>query len=279
MIIYCNGIYIPHDEAQLSPFDRGLLYGAGAFETIRSYSGFLFMLDEHVERLRKALLSLNISPPRALEGMSRILGRLLKLNALSDARLRITVTAGSGSPTLICTAGKLSRYGEDLYEKGASAILMRDPRRFHHRFSSVKSTSYVGNYLIRAEASRRGAIEAILCDGVYGPIECSMSNLFIVEGGMVVTPPLSCTILPGITRRVVLELARGLELPVREETFTEGRLMESDEVFITNTLMEVMPVTELDRKAVGDGKPGEVSSRLLSLYRRRVSEEAGRTAG
>lgn len=270
MIVYSNGVYLPHDDVRVSPFDRGLLYGAGVFETLRSYDGCIFMLDEHLERLKQALLSLDISRPRGLQGIRGVLERLLELNGIADGRLRITVTAGETAPILLCTAGKLPPYGDDLYTNGASAILIPDPRRFHHRFSSIKSTSYLGNFLARAEAERRGALEAILCDAADAPIECSMSNLFIVEEGAISTSPLTLPILPGITRGAVLEIARGIGLPVREETFTKDRLAECDEAFITSTLMEVMPIAEIDGKAVGDGKPGDITKRLLSLYRNRA---------
>lgn len=273
MIVYIDGEYLPHSEARISPLDRGFLHGFGAFETLRSYNGKIFMLDDHVKRLKGALHSLNIKPPRVIDNLQEILGRLLKLNKLRDARLRATVTAGHNEPAVLCTAGELPPHGEDLYRKGASAIFIDDPEKYHHGFLRIKSTSYLGNILIRDEARQRGALEAIICHPVHGPIECSMSNLFIVEEGRILTPPLFLPILPGITRDVVLKIAAGIDRPVVEITFTRDRLMQCGEVFITNSLMEVMPVTNVDKKIIGNGKPGKITLEILNRYHKAVTND------
>ena len=268
MIVYINGKYLPHDKVCISPLDRGLLHGVGAFETLRAYKGTIFMPNTHLNRLKYALWALNINPPFELENMEDILGRLLALNGLKDGRLRVTVTAGHERPAVLCTAETLPPYGNDLYRIGARTIIIDDPQRYHHTFSRIKSTSYLGNFLIREEARRRGALEAIINHPLHGPIECSMSNLFIVEDGRITTPPLSLPILHGITRDVVLKIAAMLKLPFEENAFTRDRPLGSDEVFITNTLMEVMPVTRIDGMIIGDGEPGKITLKLLSHYRK-----------
>ncbi|MFH2013210.1 MAG: branched-chain-amino-acid transaminase [Pseudomonadota bacterium] len=275
--IYLNGEFIQHDEAKISVFDRGFLYGDGLFETMRAYSGRVFMLDEHLSRLFDSLDKLNIYLNIDKEILKSTIDKLLTINHLSDAYIRITVSRGKHSdtltfndnytPTLVIMAKKLSPYPQEYYIKGTVVIISDIRQNSFSPLSQHKSISYFNNILAKEEARKKGAFEAILLNSEGELAEGSTSNIFIAKSGKILTPTISSHILPGVTREVVLNILHQLKFQVEEKKICPEELLSSDEIFLTNSIMEVMPVVEVDGKKIGNGKPGQVFKRILEAYR------------
>ncbi|MCK4965226.1 MAG: aminotransferase class IV [Dehalococcoidia bacterium] len=280
VLIYLNGALVPRGEARISPYDRGILYGYGLFETMRSYGGWVFCLDRHLARLMHSAGKIGLDvglDPAALE---QAIHKTLEANKLSDARIRLTVLAGegergltpptSGTLTVIIVAEKLVSPPPQAYEDGISAAVVSTRRNSQSPLSRIKSIGYLDNLLAHSEAVAAGADEAILLNEQGFVAECSTSNIFLVVGGRLLTPSAESGILPGITREVVLELAQGLGITTVVGEIPLADLLGADEAFLTNSIVEVMPITEVDGRPVGRGKPGEVTERLMSAYREQV---------
>ncbi len=251
-VVYLNGRFLPHDQVSISPFDEGFLYGYGLFETMRAYRGRVFALSLHMERLEKGCRVLKIPPPSSLERMEEVLSALLERNGLAgkDAYVRVTVTGGvGGQPTLLAFSRPLP---DSLKRKkeGVRAVTARLERGWE--LASLKTTSYLLMHLKRREAEARGKDEALLVmKGVV--LEGTHTNLFMVKDGRVITPPLSLPILPGITRGIVMDLLKRKGIPCCEEAFTLEDLLEADEAFLTNSLLEVAPLIEVDGREMRKG--------------------------
>lgn len=281
--VYLNGKLVPASEARLSPFDYGFLLGFGLFETMRSYNGRIFRLGHHLARLMKSAEALGIALEAGGFDLAGACYQVLKANGLSDARIRLTISAGEGEivpdlstchgVTVFIVARKLEPLSAVVYERGYKVMLSTVRRNSLSPLSRHKSTSWLENVLARSQARAVGADEALLLNERGFIAECSASNIFLVNGGTLRAPSIESGALPGVTREVVLELARdaGLEAIVGEVELKD--LLTADEAFLTSSIIEVMPLTQLDGRPVGDGKPGKITRRLMSAYRELVARE------
>ncbi len=282
-LIWHDGQLLSPDQAVCSCLDRGRLYGDGLFETMRAYSGTIFRLDAHLERLTAGAEQLYLRLPMSTEKLREVVQTPLAASGLSEAYVRLTVTRGVGgapseldASTASVTAWvrPLSGYPEQLCETGMSAVLASARRNEYSPLSKLKTLNYLDNLLARAEARRAGADEAILLNTAGRLAEASASNLFLVDDkGSVLTPPVSAGILPGITRACVLELCAVGQIPFSEEPLDLHRLQDAQEAFLTNSLMEIMPLTCFEDGPIGTGEVGSLTRRLHEAYQRLVTEQ------
>jgi branched-chain amino acid aminotransferase len=272
-----NGEITPAEEARVSVLDNGFTFGDAVYETLRTYGGRPFHLDRHLERLRRSAERLAIPMP-AGEALARDLDALLARAANPESYIRIIVTRGQGDisyhfdrvkgPTVVLVVKPYAPLPPASYTNGIAVILSsvrRNPPRSLD--PAIKSCNLLNNILAMQEAQAKGAFEAIMLNEIGEIAETAGANVFMVKDGCLMTPPLDAGILPGVTRHVVLELAGGLELPVREEPVAVKDLLAANEVFITSTLKEVLPVATIDGRPVGAGRPGPVTLRLLGALR------------
>ena len=286
-IIYLNGRLIPRSKAKLSPFDHGFLYGYGLFETMRAYQGHIFRLDHHLTRLRRSAQSLGLTHSilNVVEGKQSLEAactKTLEANKLKDARLRLTVSAGEGdmtpdpntcsSPTVLVTARNLVPLPPGKYESGFKAALSPLRRNSQSPLSRLKSTCYMENILARMQAKAMGCDEAILLNEQGYLAEGSITNIFLVSKGKLITPSLESGVLPGITREAVLEIARVSNIKTQERQVELQELIEAEEAFVTNSILELMPLTWFDGKPISTGKPGQLTRELIAAYRKLVDE-------
>ncbi len=283
-ILYLNGQFVEHQEASLDPLDRGMLLGDGVFETIRCERGQILFHVAHFSRLARSARILEIAWNMAPNDLLSICHQILDANNLETARLRVTLSRGEmgpspliGSnqtaPTLIVHAsGFNAEIFDQQREHGYTAQINKFPINHHSPLAQVKSTSYQEHLLARHYAQRDNYDEAILLntDGLLA--ECSMSNLFIVRDGTVYTPPVEDGALPGILRLKINLICNRLEIPYKEEHLTVEDLHGSDEAFITNSLMEVMPLTKVGNKLIANGLPGKLTSQLFKEHRLDVEQ-------
>ena len=278
MWIYLNNRFVSKEEAKISVFDHGFLYGDGVFETLRSYGGKVFMLGEHIARLEQSAARLHIPMPVKRSRLSAIVAESLELNKLTDAYFRITVSRGLGeigldpalckNPTLVVIAKPFEPYPESFYADGVSVAVVQTRRNLPEALPPhVKSLNYLNNILAKMEATALGAYDAVLLNHQGEVTEGTTSNVFVALGGRLLTPASDCGILAGITRNVVLRLARELEIPTEETRLTAADLPIADECFLTNTTVEVLPVTQVDGQSIGEGRPGEITRRLHASFR------------
>ncbi len=280
-IVYLNGVLVPLSLTNISPFDHGFLYGYGLFETMRAYNGIIFRLERHLDRLRQAAEMLGLHSRLANFDLESACYHVLSTNELSDARLRLTVSAGEGdivpNPTacqgitVFIVARKLTPLPLEQYEKGYTAIVSSLRRNSQSLLSRLKTSCYLENVLARQEAKAAGADEAVLLNEQELVAEGSGSNIFLVHKGQLVTPSIDCGALPGITRQAVLELASSLGIRATETELKPEKLFEADEAFFTNSIIEIMPLTRLDDKPIGSGKPGDLTLRLMETYTKLVA--------
>ncbi len=281
MYLFLNGEFLPETEARVSVMDRGFLYGDGVFETMRAYRGHIFRLGAHLQRLFRGLDALMIRMAWTPEYLHDVLYRLLEVNGLDDAYLRLTVSRGTGgrgieikgcgSPTVAAFARELSPHPPELYSKGVRLRICEERRSCRAPGDSyIKPLSFLGNILARAEASGQGAFEALMLNHDGHLSEGTVSNLFFVTGGVLRTPSVEAGILRGVTREVVLEAAKREGIPVEEGLFGREDLYRAEEVFLTSSVMEIMPVAEIDGRRY---QVGAVTKRLGTAYREMVEEE------
>lgn len=279
--IFLNGELVQRPAAQISALDRGLLYGYGLFETMRSYGGRVFRLEEHYNRLCHSAAQLAMDVPLSLSRLGEAVQAILKRNDLADAYLRLTVTAGPQPDAAERVAGAgvflfarpLTDYPQALYRRGMTAVVSPVRRNETSPLSRIKSLNYLDNLLAREDARRHGADEAILLNTRGFVAEGSASNVFLVHQGRLLTPDVEAGVLLGITRQVVLELVSTLGLEITESEVELSALEDASEAFLTNSVMEVMPLTSLNDRPVGSGRPGPVTGRLRRLYRELVEAE------
>ena len=277
-LVYINGEIISWDKVQIPVFDRGLLYGYGLFETMRSYNGHVFYLDRHIARLVNSAGVLGIREALEPQKLETGVLRTLKANGLDDARIRLTVTAGEGSRsigmpvsgklTIIITVEELVLPSPENYLEGLRTSIVSIRRNSASPMCHLKALGYLENMLAHAEAVDDGSDEAILLNGDGYVAECSASNIFIVEAGKIITPPIEAGILPGITRRVVIDSASSLGIKAAQEAVSVERLLNAEEVFITNSVIEIMPIAVIDGRPVGAGSRGKVTERLTEEYKK-----------
>lgn len=272
--VYLNGRILPETEAHLSIRERGFLYGDGVFETLRAYRGRPHALAAHLARLRRSCELTGIPYPGV--AWERVLADLLAADGLSDARIRITVTRGMGGgfapperaePTVLAAAAPIP-YGPELHERGV-AVVTTDTRKIPADCLDprIKSLAYLPHVLARGQAERAGAFEGLLLGQGGEIVEATTSNLFAVVGDRVLTPPLTSGILDGITRAEVIPILRDMGLTVEETPVFPGDLLVADEIFLTGSVIEVLPVVRLDGAPVGSGEPGPVAQEARRRYR------------
>lgn len=271
--IYLNGKFLPPEQAMVSVMDRGYLFGDGVYEVIPVYNGKAFRLDAHLKRLHNSLGAIRIREPMSGAEWQAMIGELLARNPGNDQSLYLQVTRGvapkrdhafddSLVPAVFAMVNPIAPADPAIARDGIKCVTL-DDIRWHA--CHIKAITLLPNALLRQQAIDAGATEAILLRNGYA-VEGAASNLFIVKRGLLITPPKSAQLLPGITRDVILELAANHAMPYREADITESELRDADEVWMTSSTKEILPVTLLDGKPVGDGKPGAVYRRMSALY-------------
>ncbi|HNS31729.1 MAG TPA: branched-chain-amino-acid transaminase [bacterium] len=278
MLIYLNGKLVQEEDAKISVFDHGLLYGDGIFEGIRIYNGKIFKLDEHIERLYNSAKAIMLEVPLNFYDMKNATIQTVRANELQDGYIRLIVTRGVGDlglnplkckvPTLIIIANKVALYPESLYEKGLDVITASTRRNLSESVNpAIKSLNYLNNILAKIEANNSGFPEALLLNQEGFVSECTGENIFAVKNRMVMTPPVSAGVLDGITRNAIKELCSRLKLEFREINLTRYDIFNADEAFLSGTAAEIVPVVSLDRRIIGSGKPGEITKSIGREFR------------
>lgn len=290
MKIYINGKFYDKEDAKISVFDHGLLYGDGVFEGIRSYNRLVFKLKEHIQRLYESAHTIMLKIPLSKEGIIKAVISTLKINNLKDAYIRLVVTRGEGDlgldprkcegkATVIIITDKIALYPdqERLYKQGLKIITVPTIRNLPEALNpQIKSLNYLNNILAKIEATNAGCEEAIMLDNLGYIAECTGDNIFIVKYGELYTPPQCMGTLRGITRDTVLDLAREDKIPVHEHVLTRHELFISDECFLTGTAAEIIPVVNVDGRTIGEGKPGKVTLKLMREFKQLTKKEGVR---
>lgn len=277
MKIYLNGQFVSKDDAKISVFDHGFLYGDGAFEGIRAYGNVVFKLTEHVERLYETLHTLMIPLAISKQELAEAVVETLKINKMTDGYIRVIVTRGvgdlgldprkcHGAPGVVIIVDKIALYPEVLYEQGMEIITVPTPRNHPEAVNPLlKSLNYLNNILAKIEATNSGYSEAIMLDHQGYVAECTGDNIFIIKNGVMHTP--SHGRLQGITRDAVIHLAAEEKIQTKERLFTRHEVYIADECFLTGTAAEIIPVVKVDGRQIGDGKPGPLTSVLLAKFK------------
>ncbi len=287
-VVYLNGRLVPRSKACISPYDQGFLYGYGLFETMRAYSGSIFLINRHLERLIKAAAQLEFDTVLTTDELENACKETLAANKLEDARVRLTMSKGeAGSEaTILVTALKYQPPPTGKYTGGYKASLATFQRRSDSLLINMKATSYMANIIAREQAEATGSDEALFLNEKGHLTEGAVSNLFLVTPSLnLVTPPVESGLLPGITRKFVMELARLQNIKVTEADVSLDELRYFREAFLTNSLFEIMPLVALegrrgsDRITIGSGKPGQLTKQLMAAYKEAVRRETTSEAG
>ncbi|HLU21779.1 MAG TPA: branched-chain-amino-acid transaminase [Bacillaceae bacterium] len=277
-LIFLDGRFVNKEDAVISVYDHGFLYGDGVFEGIRSYSGNVFRLDEHLSRLYDSAKSIMLTIPYTKEEMTNIVVETLRQNDLRDGYIRLVVSRGAGNlgldprncakASVVVIAEPLSIYPKELYETGLEIVTVATRRNRSDVLSPmVKSLNYLNNILVKIEANLAGAPEALMLNDQGYVAEGSADNIFIVKDNKLYTPPGHVGALVGITRNAIIDLARAKGYEVSESVFTRHDVYTADEVFLTGTAAEVIAVSKVDGRVIGDGKPGPITKELLVDFR------------
>ena len=278
MLIYIDGEFLPFAEAKISVFDHGLLYGDGVFEGIRCYNGYVFKLDEHLERLYDSAKSLMLQIPIPIEALKQDVLETLRQNQLREGYIRLIVTRGIGdlgldpekcpNPSVIIITDKISLYPQHYYDNGLEIVTVSVRRNYPEAINPrIKSLNYLNNILAKIEAKQSGAVEALMLNNDGYVVECSGDNIFLVKNEVIITPPAHIGILEGVTRNSVITLAQEAGFQVDERVFTRHDIYIADECFLTGTAAEVIPVVKLDQRVIGTGEPGKVTQKLIAAFR------------
>jgi branched-chain amino acid aminotransferase len=278
MKIYINGKFYEKENARVSVFDHGLLYGDGVFEGIRSYNRRVFKLNEHIDRLFESAQSIMLKIPLTKLELIKAVLSTLKANKLDNAYIRLIVTRGEGDlgldprkcykgATTIIIADKITLYPQKLYREGLTIVTVPTVRNLPEALNpQIKSLNYLNNILAKIEAANAGCDEAIMLDSLGYVAECTGDNIFVVKNGHLYTPPQCMGTLRGITRDSILEIARKNKIASHEHVITRHEVYISDECFLTGTAAEVIPVVKVDGRLIGDGKPGKLTGRLMKKF-------------
>lgn len=280
--VFLNGKIVPVAQATLNVFDHGLLYGDGVFEGIRSYGGKVFRLNEHLKRLEESARAIRLELPMSREELATATYETMKANQITDGYIRLVVTRGVGylglsptrtaNPGVFIIASQIELYPKELYEKGMAIISCSVIRNHPNAVSPrIKSLNYLNNILAKIEALDAGVHEAVMYNHLGFVAECTGDNLFTIRNGIVRTPPISAGLLEGITRDAVIELVRKRGLPFNETNLTRHDLYVADELFLTGTAAEIIPVTKIDGRLIGTGEPGPVTRQLIVDFKNLVN--------
>lgn len=276
--VYINGQIVPQEDAKISVFDHGLLYGDGVFEGIRAYNGKIFTLDQHLDRLYDSAMAISLKIPISKAEMANAIKKTMEANDMTDSYIRLVVTRGVGklgldpnkcaTPQIIIITDTIELYPKELYEKGLDIVTVTTIRNhFSALDPKIKSLNYLNNILAKLESIRAGAGEALMLNKDGYVSECAGDNIFILKNNILLTPPESAGILIGITRNVVMKLATEMGIQVKEELMTRYDLYIADECFLTGTAAEIIPVVQIDGRSIGTGRPGKITLDLLKSYR------------
>ncbi len=284
MQIYVNGRYCEKEDAQISVFDHGLLYGDGVFEGIRVYANRIFRLDEHLERLYESAKAIDLQIPHPVTEMTELVLETVRRNQLADAYIRLVITRGvgnlglnpytCGTPGVIIIVDKIALYPSEMYEKGLAVTTVATQRNLPEAINPrIKSLNYLNNILAKIEAVNAGVEEAIMLNSFGMVSECAGDNIFAVRKDMLLTPSISMGVLEGVTRNAVIEMAREKGRAVKQLVMTRHDLFIADECFLTGTAAEIIPVVKVDGRQIGNGKPGPITRDLMESYHRLTREE------
>lgn len=284
-IIYLDGEYVAESDAKISVFDHGLLYGDGIFEGIRVYNGRVFLLNEHIDRLYDSAKAIMMIIPMAYDDMKALVLETCRRNNIRNGYIRLVITRGKGSlglsprscptPSIICIAADLELYPAEAYEKGLKIVTVPTVRMGHGALSpAIKSLNYLNNIMAKMECQMAGADEAVMLNDQGYVAECSGDNIFVVKKGKIITPPISAGALDGITRRCAMDIIKTFGKPLEVGNLTRYDLFVADEIFLTGTGAEIVPVVSVDGRIIGDGTPGTVTSECMRRYR-----ETAQTSG
>lgn len=276
--VYIDGNYYPKEQARVSVYDHGLLYGDGVFEGIRAYNGRVFRLDEHLQRLYASARSVAIDIHVSLDEMRTIVLETLRRNKLKDSYIRLMVTRGVGDlgldprkcdkASIICITDTIKLYPADAYEQGMRIIIASTRKNSPDCLSPrIKSMNYLNNILAKIEAIGAGVAESLMLDKNGFLTECTSENIFLIKNRVLYTPTAVVGILEGITRSVVMELAQRAGIEVQMAFLTPHDLYTADESFVTGTGAEILPVVEVGHRKIGDGRVGPVTKQLLAAFR------------
>ncbi len=282
--IYINGKFFPQSKALISVFDHGFLYGDGVFEGIRSYDGRVFRFEAHLERLYKSAERIALEIPLSKEELKEAVLVTLRENKLKNAYIRLIVSRGTGDlgldprkcpkPTIVIITDKISLYPEGFYKQGLKIVTLsterNSPRALDPR---IKSMNYLNNILGKIEAINKKVEEGIMFNHQGVVTECTGDNIFIIIQGRLLTPPLYLGVLEGITRDIVMEIARKFGIPLAEEEVGRKELYRAQECFLTGTAAEIIPVVKIDDRVIGDGQPGETTLKLIEEFRKLTKTE------
>jgi len=282
-IVYINGNLVPAAEAKIPAFDYGFLFGYALFETMHAYNSTVFRLDRHIQRMVNSANTLGLSLD-AVE-LTNAVQDTVRVNNLQEARIRLTVSAGAGhpvadlascsKPTVMVVAIPYTPLSPETYEKGYRMVISEIRRNSRSPVAVMKKTDYLESILAKQSARAAGADDALFLNDRGYLTEGTANNIFIVSKGLLKTPPVVAGVLPGITRAVILEMARATAISNKETNIRLAALFTADEVFLTSSLMEIMPVTMIDGQMVGSGRPGPVTRRLMQAFRETVRCETG----
>ncbi|MBI4697417.1 MAG: branched-chain-amino-acid transaminase [Nitrospirae bacterium] len=281
-MIYLNNKLVPESRAMISVFDHGFLYGDGIYESLRAYNGTVFKLDEHIDRLFRSASFIRLKIPKTAEEIKKAVCRTMRASRLRNAFIRISVSRGAGpigldpalcpKPAFVIIPRAFKEYTKKYYENGVSIAVVNVRRNYAGALDpQMKSHNFLNNILAKIEAKDRGAFEAIMLNYRGYIAEGTIANIFFIKNSILCTPSPDVGILNGITRRVIMDAAKGLKIKTKEGKFTRKHLYGADEVFISNTSMEVMPVTAVDNIRIGK-KAGNITRMLGMAYKEKVSE-------
>ncbi|MFO1492588.1 MAG: branched-chain-amino-acid transaminase [Kiritimatiellia bacterium] len=285
MKIYMNGKMVSEKDAKVSVFDHGLLYGDGIFEGIRAYHGRVFLLEEHIDRLYDSAKAILLDIPLTKKQMINAVVATCKANKLSQGYIRLVVTRGVGplglnpftckKPQVIIIAAQIQLYPPELYQTGMAVVTVGTVRNHPEAVNPrIKSLNYLNNVMAKIESINAGVKECIMLNGQGYLAEASGDNIFAIRKGVLHTPPVWCGALEGITRGAVIRLARENGYRVEETVMNRYDLFTADEIFLTGTAAEIIAVTEVDRRPIGDRKPGPITGKLLEAFHK-MTETAG----
>ncbi|MBI3864587.1 MAG: branched-chain-amino-acid transaminase [Planctomycetia bacterium] len=277
--VFVSGKLVDKEQATVSVYDHGFLYGDGVFEGIRVYGGKVFLLTEHLDRLYESARAIRLEIPMTKADLAAATNSTVAANGLSDGYVRLVVSRGAGTlgldprktanPQIIIIADTITMYPPETYQQGLKLITASTIRNHPQALSArIKSLNYLNNIMAKIEGTDAGCVEALMLNHKGEVAECTGDNLFIVSRGVLKTPPVDAGILEGITRNAVIRLAREAKIPVAETTLLRHDIYVAEECFLTGTAAEVVPVTSLDGRPIGDGKPGPVTRDLLERFRR-----------
>ena len=280
--ISINGKLVDKADAKVSVYDHGFLYGDGVFEGMRVYSGKVFRLREHIDRLYDSARSILLEIPLTPDAMVKAVEQTVKANGKPDAYIRLVISRGPGSlgldprkcePQVIIIVDDIQLYPHELYDNGLEIITASTIRNHPNALNPrIKSLNYLNNIVAKIEAIRAGCLEAIMLNTKGEIAECTGDNIFVIKRGVLKTPPTDAGILEGVTRNAVLELARAADIPTQETALTRHDVYTADEVFLTGSAAEVIAVVKVDGRVIGNGKPGSMTRQLRERFQKLVRE-------